>query len=118
MKSLAIINKTAPFGNIDYRESLDIALANASYDRPIALFFSDDGLFQISQATDGTLTGNKELSKTFGLLEMYDVEDIFFCQDSMLARGLSDSDLIIEGQCLTASQWFAKLQQFDQIITF
>lgn len=118
MKSLAIINKSAPFGNIDNRESLDIALANASYDRPIALFFADDGLFQIAQSTNGTLTGNKELSKTFGLLDMYDVEDIFFCQDSMAMRGLNESDLIIEGQCLTAQQWFAKLQQFDQIITF
>jgi len=118
VKSLAIINKSAPFGGISYRESLDMALANASYDRPIAIFFSDDGLFQLHQGTDGTLTGNKELSKTFGLLEMYDVEEIYFCQQSLTARGLSDQDLIIDGQCLTPSQWFAKLTQFDQLITF
>jgi len=118
MTSLAIINKSAPFGNINYRESLDIALANASYDRPLALFFSDDGLFQIARGTDATLTGNKELSKTFGLLEMYDVDEIYFCQQSMTARGLSDGDLIITGQYLSAGDWFAKLAQFEQIITF
>jgi len=118
MKSLAVINKSAPFGNINYRESLDITLANASYDRPIALFFSDDGVFQLLNNTDATLTGNKELSKTFGLLEMYDVEDIYFCQSSLAARGLCEQDLIIGGQCLTGPQWFAKLAEFAHIVTF
>lgn len=118
MKTLAIINKSAPFFNLNYRESLDMALANASYDRPIALFFSDDGLFQVTNHTDGTLVGKKELSKTFGLLEMYDVEEIYLCQDSMQARNIKQQDVILNGQVLSSEQWFTKLAQFQQIVSF
>lgn len=118
MKNLAIVNTTAPFGNVNYRESLDMALANASYDRPIALFFSGDGVFQIVANTDGTLCGQKELGKNFGLLELYDIEDVYFCQQSLAARGLSSDDLIIDGTSLAEPQWFNQLSQFDQVLTF
>jgi len=118
MKTLAIINSAAPFGQINYRESLDMALANASFDRPIALFFYGDGLFQIVKGTDGTLTGHKELGKTFALLEMMDVEDIFFCQQSLETRSLTPKHLLLDGEVLNQGAWFEKISQFDQVINF
>ncbi|NRA62442.1 MAG: sulfurtransferase complex subunit TusC [Psychrobium sp.] len=118
MKNLAIINSTAPFGNINYRESLDMLLANASYDRPVALFFTGDGLYQLMPHTNAALSGNKDLSKTYGLLEMYDVEQVYFCQASLTQRNIAAAQLIVDGEPLSEQQWFAKLAQFDQVINF
>ena len=118
MKDLAIINSTAPFGNINYRESLDMLLANASFDRPVALFFSGDGLYQIMATTNAKLTGNKDLSKTYGLLDLYDIEQIYFCADSLRVRNITPQQLILAGEVLTATQWFEKLSQFEQVINF
>lgn len=118
MKNLAIINQTAPFGVNNYRESLDMLLANASYDRPVALFFQGDGVFQLLENTKADLTGNKDLSKTYGLLELYDIEDVFVCSDSLTERGLSVDNLNIDVIALPSQDWMDQLATFDQTLSF
>ncbi|MDP2562976.1 sulfurtransferase complex subunit TusC [Psychrobium sp. 1_MG-2023] len=118
MKSLAIVNSSAPFSSINDRESLDMLLANASYDRPVGLFFAGDGLYQILKSTDAQLTGHKDISKSYGLLELYDIEQIYLCQQSMNERGLTAEHFLIDGQMLSQKQWFDTLSQFDQVLNF
>lgn len=118
MKSLAIINQTAPFGVNNYRESLDMVLANASYDRPVALFFQDDGVFQLLKNTQAELTGNKDLSKTYGLLELYDIEDVYVCSESLAERGLTQDNLNVDAITMSPQQWLEKLATFDQSLSF
>lgn len=118
MKSLAIVNQTAPFGVNNYRESLDMLLANASYDRPVALFFEGDGVYQLLKNTNANLTGNKDLTKTYGLLDLYDIEEIFVCSDSLAKRGLTLASLHIDVICLPPQQWLEKLATFDHTMSF
>jgi len=118
MRSLAIINSTAPFGCNDYRESLDMLLANASYDRPVGVFFTGDGVFQLLNQTDATLTGNKDVSKTYGLLEMYDIEEVFVSQQSLIERQLTTKQLCIDVQVLDDTQWFSTLSNYHQVMSF
>jgi tRNA 2-thiouridine synthesizing protein C len=118
MKSLAIINSSAPYGNSNYRESLDMLLANASYDRPVGLFFEGDGVFQLLKETNAMLTGNKDVTKTYGLLELYDIEDVFVCQQSLNARHLTSHQLCIDVKVLDTPQWFSTLSTYNQAMSF
>ena len=118
MQSLAIINQTAPFGNNNYRESLDMLLANASYDRPVALFFQGDGVYQLLSNTKASLTGNKDLTKTYGLLALYDIEEVFVCSDSLQLRNIDADSLSIDVLSLDNAQWFEKLASYDQSMSF
>ena len=118
MKNLAILNSSAPFSSNNYRESLDMLLANASYDRPVGLFFTGDGVFQLLKETNATLTGNKDVSKTYGLLELYDIEDVFVSQQSLTQRQLTAQQLCIDVQVLDDAQWFSTLSNYNQVMSF
>ena len=118
MKSLAIINSRPPHGDISGRESLDLVLASASYDTPLALFFVGDGLWQLQAGQQPANAGAKDFSKTLGLLELYDVEQIFFCGDSLAQRGLSADSLLVEGEVLTPAEINHKLSQFEHVLSF
>ncbi|NRA71741.1 MAG: sulfurtransferase complex subunit TusC [Gammaproteobacteria bacterium] len=118
MKTLAVLNSSAPFGNDNFRESIDLLLANASYDRPVALFFYGDGLYQLIPNQQPVQVDAKDISKMFGLLDLYDIEDIFICQHSLQERHLDAGSLIIDGQVLNSVDWLAKLSQYDQVVSF
>ena len=51
--------------------------------------------------TDGIAT--KNFSKTFGALDMYDVEKLYVEKESLDARGLSEEDLSVDVEILPAS---------------
>ena len=61
---------------------------------------------------------NKDISKMYGLLELYDIEDVYFCQQSLTQRNIDSSTLIIEGKALAPGSWFDKLSSFDQVVNF
>lgn len=118
MKSLAVINSSAPYGNHNFRESIDLLLANASYDRPVAVFFYGDGLYQLIANQAPEAVAAKDIGKMYGLLDLYDIEEVYFCQQSLVQRNIDSSRLIIKGQVLTPSLWFDKLKTFDHVVTF
>jgi len=118
MKNLAVINSSAPYGRSNYRESIDLLLANASYDRPVALYFTGDGLYQLVKNQTANAIDAKDISKMFGLLDLYDIEDIYFCQQSLIERNLDPNNLLITGEVLTSQQWFTKLASSDQVVNF
>lgn len=118
MKTLAVINSSAPYGNHNYRESIDLLLANASYDRPVALFFFGDGLYQLlNNQTPGAIA-SKDIGKMYGLLELYDIEEVYFCLQSLTERHIDKSSLIIDGKDLDQGEWFERLATFDQVVNF
>lgn len=118
MKTLAVLNSSAPFGNDNFRESIDLLLANASYDRPVALFFYGDGLYQLVANQQPSLVDAKDISKMFGLLDLYDIEDVFICQQSLQARQLDADSLIVTGQVLNSADWLQQLSNYDQVVSF
>ena len=118
MKSLALINRSGPQGNLDGRESLELVLASASYDTPLAVFFIGDSLYQLLPDQQAELSGAKNYSKMFGLLELYDVETIYFCAESLRQRGLSPDELLLNAEVLTQGEINEKLSQYDYVLSF
>lgn len=94
--SIAIINKSAPYGNSNGQESLDMALAMSNFGQDVMLFFIEDGVLQLVNNQAPTHIDAKAYHKTFAALEFYDIEIIYVCQTSLEQRGLKTSDLCIE----------------------
>lgn len=93
--SIAIINKTAPYGSSNGQESLDMALAMSNFAQDVSVFFIEDGVLQLLVSQNATLIDNKAYHKTFPALEFYDIEKIYVCKQSLAQRGMQVSQLSI-----------------------
>lgn len=115
---IAIINKTAPYGQVNGQESLDLALAAANFGQAISLFFIDDGVFQLLADQASEHIQVKNYSKTFAALTFYDIEDIYVCEQSLRRRNLEPADLCIEVKLLSNTQLQAKIALHQHILSF
>ena len=115
---LAFVTRRSPHGSGCAREALDAVLASSAYCEDISLFFISDGVFQLVKAQEPAKILQRDISPTFGMLELYDVEALYFCQDSLTERGIHSQQLILEGSVLSAQEIALKLMNFDQVIHF
>lgn len=93
VKKFLYVNRKAPYGTIYALESLEVVLIGAAFDQDVSLAFLDDGVFQLvkGQNTDGI--GLKNFSPTFRALGDYEVTKLFVERESLVERGLTESDL-------------------------
>ena len=116
--ALALVNKTAPYGQVNGQESLDLALAAGSFGQNVSLFFIEDGVFQLLTQQAPELIDAKNYSKAFAALEFYDIDNVFVCAESLAVRHLSAQDLSIEVQTLSNEQLQERLNQHQHILSF
>ncbi len=116
--TLGFLFRTAPHGTTSGREGLDAVLACSAYCETISIFFSGDGVFQLlsGQLTDGILSRNYAL--TFKAFELYDIESVFVCADSLRQRGLTAEQLMMPVRVLEQNAWNVEWQACQKILTF
>lgn len=116
MKRIAIINSRSPFGNNAGKDALDLALTLGSYEQDISIFFHDDGVFQLLNEQNPELIHQKNYLKTFAAFDLYDIENVYVCQQSLSQRNLS-SPLNIENINVLPQKTFNQiLAEHDVII--
>ena len=82
-----------PYNGIQLQEKLDVILTTAAFDQKVALLFLDDGVFQLKKGQEPGKKGFQDTLSVFGVMEMYDINDIYIETESMEDRGLKESDL-------------------------
>lgn len=117
-KKIGIINRSAPHGSANGRESLDLTLALSAYNESLSLFFIGDGVYQLVKGQSTTDILQKNFQPLFKMLEIYDVENIYVCDESIEQRGLSIEQLLIDVTLLNNKQLKLKLSQQDQLLSF
>lgn len=116
--SIAIINQTGPYSGNTAKESLDFALVAGSFEQDVALFFSQDGIYQLLKGQNASLAAQKDFSKTFAALEFYDIEKVYACEQSLQQRGLTPEQLCIKVAVLSSEQWQQQLRNYAHILVF
>jgi tRNA 2-thiouridine synthesizing protein C len=119
MNSVAFLFTQPPHGSSAGREGLDAVLATAALSEDIALFFIGDGVLQLNchQQPEPILARN--YIATFGVLALYDIDQRFVCEESLLARGLdATSPRVMPVAVLDASTLRQKLATYHRIIRF
>jgi tRNA 2-thiouridine synthesizing protein C len=117
-KKIGIINKCLPHGSAQGRESLDLTLAMSAFNESLSLFFIGDGVYQLlaGHAPDESL--QKHFQPLFKMLDLYDVENIYVCEQSLLQRVIKLDQLLIDVTLLNTAQLKSKLALQDQLLSF
>ncbi|MBT5229890.1 MAG: sulfurtransferase complex subunit TusC [Methylococcales bacterium] len=118
VKKFMYVNRKAPYGTIYALESLEVVLIAAAFEQDVSLIFMDDGVFQIKkgQKTDGV--DMKNFSPTYRALEMYDIEKLYVCKESLEARGMSEDDLIVDVEVLERAALQDLMDEQDVVFSF
>lgn len=117
-KKFLYVNRKAPYGTIYALESLEVVLIGAAFEQHVSLAFIGDGVYQLAKGQDTKGLAVKNFSPAFGALEDYDVNKLYVDQESLLARGLSESDLLVPVQVVSAREMAEIMDGQDVILSF
>ncbi len=117
MKSFLIITRQAPYGTSYGKEALDAVLMASAF-VPVSLLFLDDGVFQIKRCQDAGRLTIKDYSPTFGVLEQYDVNNIYVSASSLQLRGLTAADLVLDVEVISDARVTDLLDKNDVVLSF
>ena len=118
VKKYLYINRRAPHGSIYAHEALEVVLIGAAFDQDVSLAFIDDGVYQLKKNQDTSDINTKNFSKTYGALEMYDVEKLYVEKESLEQRGLSEDDLMVDVKILTSDEMKKIITDSEVILNF
>lgn len=118
IKKFLYVNRKAPYGTIYALESLEVVLIAAAFDQDVSLAFLDDGVYQVVKGQHTKGIDVKNFSPTYRALEGYDIEKLYVEKESMEARGLNESDLIIPMKVLSAQEMADLMQSQDVVMSF
>ena len=117
VKRFMYVNRRAPYGTIYALECLEVVLVAAAFDQDVSLVFVDDGVYQLKKNQDTTAIGTRNFSKTYGVLEDFEIEKIYVEQESLQARGLTAEDLVIPVKVIAANKLSEIMAQQDVVIS-
>jgi len=117
-KKFMFVNRTAPHGTVYALESLEVVLITAAFDQDVSLVFIDDGVWQLKKGQQTKGIETKNFSPTYRALEGYDVEKLYVERESLAARGLTEDDLIVDVNVLSASELGTLMDEQDVVLSF
>ncbi len=117
-KKFMFVNRTAPYGSVYALESLEVVLISAAFDQDVSLVFVEDGVYQLKKGQQTKGIETKNFSPTYRALEGYDVEKLYVESESLVARGLTEADLIVEVQVLPAVELGKLMDEQDVVLSF
>ena len=119
MNRVAFLFTQAPHGSSAGREGLDALLATGALSEDIGVFFLGDGVLQLNRQQHPERILTRNYIATFGVLELYDINQCFICADSLRARGQRfDAERVLQAKILDAAALRDALATYHRIIRF
>jgi tRNA 2-thiouridine synthesizing protein C len=118
VKKFMYVNRKAPYGTIYALESLEVVLISAAFDQDVSLAFIDDGVYQLAKGQRTKAIDVKNFSPTYRALEGYDIEKLYVAKESLTERGLTEDDLLVDVQVVSAAEMADLMDQQDVVLSF
>lgn len=118
IKRFMYVNRRAPHGSIYALESLETVLIGAAFDQDVSMLFIDDGVYQLKKDQQPDTLEFKNFSKTYRALEMYDVEKLFVERESLVERGLTEDDLLVDVEVISRDGVKALIDEQEVVMSF
>ena len=118
VKKFMFVNRKAPYGTVYALEGLEVVLISAAFDQDVSLVFLDDGVYDLVKGQNTKGIEVKNFSPTYRALEGYDIEKLYVERESLAARGLTQDNLIVPVEVLTAAEISELMGQQDVVISF
>ena len=95
MKNFLFVMRRSLHDGVAIRENLDMLMTAAAFDQVVRILFLDDGVFQLKSGQRPQTLGWKPIEPLFAALEIYDVEDLWVEEESLVERGLNSASLML-----------------------
>ncbi|MGL6262191.1 sulfurtransferase complex subunit TusC [Vibrio sp. WXL103] len=118
MTSLGYLFSSAPHGQSRGREGIDALLAASAYCESIKVMFCGDGVLQLLRGQQPEAILSKDYAPMMKLFDLYDIEQVYVCKQSLAERGCANADLIIDAELLERDAFQSQLAQCKSILTF
>ena len=118
VKKFMFVNRRAPYGTIYALEGLELVLISAAFDQDVSMAFLDDGVYELVKGQQTRGIEVKNFSPTYRALEGYDIEKLYVERESLAARGLTEENLVVPVEVLSAAQLSELMEQQDVVIGF
>ena len=113
---ILIWTTSSAIGNACAKETLDLALAFASFDQPVALLATDLAVNQFCSKPNAKIAGSKDLSKLIKSLPIFDIDRIYLCEKSAAKYSVSAQDLVVDAQFVTSEKIAELLAEASRVI--
>ena len=117
-KKFMYVNRKAPYGTIYALESLEVVLVGAAFDQDVSLAFVGDGVYQLTKGQSTKGIEVKNFSPTYRALDDYDVNKLYVEREALEARGLSEGDLVVPVEVVSAQRLAELMEEQDVILSF
>jgi len=118
VKKFMFVNRRAPYGTVYALEALEVVLISAAFDQDISMVFLDDGVYELVKGQQTQAIDVKNFSPAYRALDGYDIEKLYVDADSLAARGLTEDNLLVPVEVLSAAQMAELMDQQDVVIGF
>jgi len=118
IKKFMFVNRKAPYGTIYALEGLEVVLISAAFEQDVSMAFVDDGVYELKKGQDTKTLGQKNFSPTYRALEGYDIEKLYVERESLEQRGLTEDDLLVDVQVVSAAEMAELMADQDVLISF
>ena len=118
VKRFLYVNRRAPHGTIYAHESLEVVLIGAAFEQDVSLAFVGDGVYQLVKGQDTKGLEVKNFAPAFRALDDYDVDKLYVEEEALRARGLSEADLVVPVQLVSAERMAEIMENQDVVLSF
>lgn len=118
MTTLAFVFNSLPHASAAGREGLDALLATSAFTEDIKVFFVGDGVNQLRKGQQAQSILSRDYISAFKLMDLYDIEQVFVCEQSLQRYQLKAEDLLITTEVTPAAKITEALNQCHKVLTF
>lgn len=115
-KKIAIVNTQSSFNTPVARESVDLALIFGAFDHQVSVFFIENAVYQLIKGQNPESLDGKDFLATMKAFELYDIEQVLCCSDSLSERAIDPAGLINDVELAGSGQIAELLHQFDHVL--
>ncbi|TQV76632.1 sulfurtransferase complex subunit TusC [Aliikangiella marina] len=113
-----IIIASPPFGKINGKEGVDLALVCAAFEQNVQLVFVDEGVFHLLTTQEEAFFDDKFHDAQLKALEFYDIERVHVEKESLAQFGLTQQQLIDNTSINTRAEIHKMVLQSTHTVRF
>ena len=116
-KTVAFLSTRPPAGGDVAQACLEAALSFAVFEQKVLYIFIDDGIWQLL-TFQSPMDGGKTIGAALGALDIYGINKVYACAQSMSARKVLENELIDGVEVAERSVISDLINSADSVFTF
>lgn len=118
VKTLVFIIDKPLHGDIRAQEFLDMAMMAAAFGQRVVVVFEGSGVYGLIKEQRADVLGLKNITPVLSALSVYDIHDILVEQESMLLKGVDESQLGIAVSVQSRSEIKQTIDSANHLFSF